>query len=59
LDINYLLARQQAERSRAETATSEEARKAHEQLANEYERMIEDATEGRISFAHGQSQQLQ
>ena len=59
MDINYLLARQQAERSRAETATSEEARKAHEQLANEYERMIEDATEGGISFVHGQSQQLQ
>ena len=54
MDINYLLHRQQAERSRAEAATSDAARKAHEQLANEYERMIEAATEGRISFVRAQ-----
>ncbi len=50
MDINYLFLRQQTERSRAETATSETARSIHEQLANEYERLIEDATEGRVSF---------
>jgi hypothetical protein len=38
------------ERSRAMTATSDAARKIHEQLANEYERLIEDATAGRVSF---------
>jgi hypothetical protein len=38
------------ERSRAATATSDVARRIHEQLANEYERLIEDATEGRVTF---------
>jgi len=50
VDINYLFLRQQTERSRAATATSEVARKIHEQLANQYERLIEDATRGRVSF---------
>ena len=50
MDINYLFLRQQTERSRADGAASEIARKIHEELANEYERLIEDATEGRISF---------
>lgn len=50
MDINYLFLRQQTERSRAATATSDVARKIHETLANEYERMIEDATSGRIIF---------
>lgn len=50
VDINYLFLRQQTERSRAATATSEVARKIHEQLANQYERLIEDATCGRVSF---------
>lgn len=50
MDINYLFLRQQTERSRAGTATSDVARKIHEQLADEYERLIEDATNGRISF---------
>jgi hypothetical protein len=50
VDINYLLLRQQTERSRAETATSDVARRIHEQLADQYERLIEDATNGRISF---------
>ena len=54
VDINYLFLRQQTERSRAKAATSEVARKIHEQLANEYERLIEDATAGRISFVHWQ-----
>jgi hypothetical protein len=51
VDINYLLHRQQTERTRAEAAASQAARRAHEQLASEYERMIEDATGGRVSFA--------
>jgi len=50
VDINYLFLRQQTERSRAATATSEVARKIHEQLAKQYERLIEDATLGRVSF---------
>ena len=50
MDINYLFLRQQTERSRAATAGSEVARNIHAQLANEYERLIEDATKGRISF---------
>jgi hypothetical protein len=50
VDINYLFLRQQTERSRADCAASDMARKIHEQLANEYERLIEDATQGRISF---------
>lgn len=50
MDINYLFLRQQTERSRAEAATSEVARRLHEQLANEYERRIQDATSGRVSF---------
>jgi hypothetical protein len=50
VDVNYLFLRQQMERSRAMTATSDAARNIHEQLANEYERLIEDATAGRVSF---------
>lgn len=50
MDINYLFLRQQTERSRADTATSDVARKIHQQLANEYERLIQDATKGRVTF---------
>jgi hypothetical protein len=50
VDINYLFLRQQTETSRAKTATSDVARRIHEQLANEYERLIEDATAGRVTF---------
>ena len=50
MDINYLFLRQQTERTRAATATSNVARTIHEQLASEYERMIEDATGGRSTF---------
>lgn len=50
VDINYLFLRQQTERSRARAATSDVARRIHEQLAIEYERLIEDATRGRINF---------
>lgn len=54
MDVNYLFLRQQMERSRAKAATSDVARRIHEQLANEYERLIEDATSGRISFVNAQ-----
>jgi hypothetical protein len=50
VDINYLFLRQQIERSRAQDATSDVARKIHQQLADEYERLIEGATAGRVSF---------
>ena len=50
MDINYLFLRQQTEKSRAATATSDVARKIHEQLANQYERLIDEATNGRVSF---------
>jgi hypothetical protein len=50
MDINYLFLRQQTERSRAAAATSSVARRIHEQLAIEYERLIENATGGRITF---------
>lgn len=50
MDINYLFLRQQVERSRAQAATSRVARTIHEELANEYERLIADATDGRITF---------
>jgi hypothetical protein len=53
LDLNYLFLRQQTERSRARAAASEVARTIHEQLASQYERMIEDATGGRVTFVHG------
>jgi len=55
VDINYLFLRQQTERSRADGAESDIARKIHEQLANEYERLIEDVTEWRISFVRPRS----
>jgi hypothetical protein len=59
VDINYLFTRQQTERSRAATASSDVARRIHEQLANEYERLIEDATKGRVSFVRVDSGQIQ
>lgn len=52
MDINYLFLRQQIERSRARAATSDVARRIHEQLADEYERLIADATGGRVTFAY-------
>lgn len=44
MDLNYLLHRQQIERSLAETALSEAARKAHQELAQQYEEQIEALT---------------
>lgn len=43
MDLNYLFYRQQVERSRSNSANSEVARKAHEELAMEYERQIGQA----------------
>lgn len=40
MDLNYLLYRQQVERSRSDSANCENARKAHEELAIQYERQI-------------------
>lgn len=51
--MNYIFLRQQVERSRAKVATSDIARKIHDQLASQYERLIDDATEGRVTFVEG------
>jgi len=40
MDLNYLLYRQQVERSMAASADSDAARKVHETLAGEYEHRI-------------------
>jgi hypothetical protein len=47
MDLNYLFYRQQVERSRSNSAECEKARKAHEELAAEYERQIGRAVEWR------------
>jgi hypothetical protein len=52
MDLNYLFHRQQIERSRADAASSEEARLAHLILASRYEEQIEELSGGRISFCH-------
>jgi hypothetical protein len=52
MDLNYLFLRQQVERSLANTAASEPARQAHEDLARAYEQ-IERKTGGRIMFPKG------
>ena len=51
MDLNYLLHRQQVERSRAEAAESEEARIRHEQLARCYEVQIDQATSDEFKIA--------
>jgi hypothetical protein len=45
MDLNYLLYRQQVERSRARAATTDAARTAHEEMARGYEAQI-DALSG-------------
>jgi hypothetical protein len=50
MDLNYLFRRQQIERSRAQTASSDAARQAHEELAACYERQIKEQTAGEITF---------
>ena len=51
MDLNYVFLRQQFERRRAESALSDAARNAHEQLARTYEQAIEQKSGGRIVFA--------
>ena len=51
MDLNYLLHRQQVERSRAEAASSDAARKAHQGLARHYEEQIEALTGTMFSIA--------
>jgi hypothetical protein len=50
MDLNYLLHRQQVERSRAEAATADEARAAHEALARKYEAQINELTAEEFSL---------
>ena len=50
MDLNYLLHRQQVERSRAEAAVNEAARAAHEELAKQYEERIEELTSDGFQF---------
>jgi hypothetical protein len=47
-DLNYLFQRQQQERARADFASCEQAREAHDQLARFYEERITRVTDGRI-----------
>jgi hypothetical protein len=51
VDLNYLFHRQQVERSLAEAASSEAARKIHLELAEEYERRILTLSDGQVTFA--------
>jgi len=53
VDLNYLFHRQQVERHRAETANSQEARVAHEELARRYEQQIEESTSDEFHLADG------
>ena len=48
MDLNYLLFRQQIERSKAVSASSAAARTAHAELAALYENAIGQITNGRI-----------
>jgi phage gp36-like protein len=58
VDLNYLFHRQQVERTRAEAALSEAARRIHAELAQEYERKIEQLSEGSVSFDHPTAAQV-
>ena len=51
MDLNYLFLRQQVERSRADKAADERARRSHEELARAYELAIEEESGGRILFS--------
>jgi hypothetical protein len=50
MDLNYLFLRQQVERSRAEAAADERARRSHEEMAHAYEVAIEEGSGGRVVF---------
>ena len=54
MDLNYLFHRQQVERSLAQAASSEAARRIHEELAEEYERQIVAVSGGKVSFLGGE-----
>lgn len=54
MDLNYLLYRQQVERSMAQSAACSEARDAHAELAALYEARIERATKGNLTFIRAQ-----
>jgi hypothetical protein len=58
MDLNYLLHRQQVERSRARSAGSDQARGAHARLAALYETRIERITGGRLTFLRCRDQLL-
>ena len=51
MDLNYLLRRQQEERIRADTATCDQSRAAHEGLAVQFEEQIRRLTDGRLNLA--------
>lgn len=51
MDLNYLLRRQQVERSRAKEAKSKAAQHAHDELARKYEQQIEQITGNEFSIA--------
>jgi hypothetical protein len=48
-DLNYIFQRQQQERQRAQAASCDEARKAHERLAEMYEDRIRELTSRRMA----------
>jgi hypothetical protein len=48
MDLNYLLYRQQIERSMSKAASSSAARKIHDEFARAYEDRIHQYTGGRI-----------
>lgn len=56
MDLNYLLHRQQVERSLAQAASSDAARKAHESLARKYELQIEQLTGRDFTIAANETQ---
>jgi hypothetical protein len=58
MDLNYIFRRQQVERSLADSAQSEAARDAHEELARQYELEIERKTGGRILFPWGRKKRV-
>jgi hypothetical protein len=50
-DLNYLFHRQQQERARATVATCDQAKQAHQKLAEFYEKRISDLPDRRIAIA--------
>ena len=54
MDLNYLFHRQQVERTLAQAASSEAARRIHQELAEEYERQIVAVSGGKVSFLGGE-----